>query len=428
MANDRSSDLDLAERRDEAEFAPSSRFSSPAPSGLLARLMRTRPAKPPIVVDQPTSPAVSESRRKRPSAYLVSFIVCFVAPALAVSLYFAFIASDQFAAEARFAVRAASIDWGADKPKSSSVASAPDVADQDAFIVADYIKSRAIVDDVSKSIDLREVFRRPEADFWARLGDKTSAEELAKYWDSMVFASVDGPTGIVTVRVKAFRPDDALALANAIIKASEALANEISVRLRADAMRMAEREVRGAEARVLSSLADLRSFRDQAGFIDPSAQATTTGTLLSDLMAQKIKLQNNYFVASRAMSPQAPTVQSLKARLDGLDRQIEEQKAKLTGNPAGATTIASLLPRFEELEIQNKFAERLYTMAQDGLERARQRAEAQSLYVSVFVPPALPEAARFPERFGLSAVIAAALLVLWGIGAFTTAVVEDHLV
>jgi capsular polysaccharide transport system permease protein len=428
MANDRSSDLDVAERRGEAEFASAAPFSPVAPSGLLGRLIRTRPAKPPYVIDAAAPVGPSATRWKRPSAYLISFIACVVAPAVAASLYFACIASDQFEAETRFAVRSATNDPNADKAKPASLSTSPlpVIAGQDAFIVSAYIRSRAIVDDLSKVIDLREVFRRPEADFWARLKRNASAEQLTEYWDGMVSAYVDGPSGIVTVRVKAFRPDDALSISNAIIKASEALANQISVRARADAMKLAEHEVQSAEGRVLSTLADLRSFRDQAGFIDPTQQATSTGALLTDLLAQKIKMQNNYFVASRAMSPEAPTVQSMKARLEALDQQIDEQRAKLTGDAAGASTIASLLPKFEELELQNRFSERLYTLATDGLARARQRAEAQNLYVSVFVPPALPEEALFPERFGLSVVIALGLTVLWGIAALTAAVIEDH--
>jgi capsular polysaccharide transport system permease protein len=431
MANDGSSDLGVSERGDEA-FVSTKPFPRAASSGLLKRLNRTRPAKLPLVVAKPPSAGASASRlpRKRPSAYLVSFVVCVLAPALATSLYFAFIASDQFAAEARFAVRAPpteSPSSSADKLKSAiSAMASSNTSEQDASIVAAYVKSRAIIDDLSKSIDLREVFRRPEADFWARLKEGATVEELTDYWNNMVFASVDSLSGIVTVRVRAFRRDDALSLANAVIKASEALANEISIRARLKTMNQAEHEVRGAEDRVFSSLADLRNFRDQVGFVDPAVQAASTGALLTELMTQKIKIQNSYFVALRALSPQAPSVQSLKVRLDGLDREIDEQKAKLTGNSTGSIPIASLLPKFEQLELQNKLGEKLYTMAQDGLERARQRAEAQSLYVSVFVPPALPQQAQFPHRFGLSFGTALVLLVLWGIGAFTTAVIEDH--
>ncbi len=74
----------------------------------------------------------------------------------------------------------------------------------------------------------------------------------------------------------------------------------------------------------------------------------------------------------------APTVVGLKTRLDGLDIQIAQLKAELTGHSPEGRTIAASLVTFEELELKRTFAEKLYTMAQDALERARLRAEQQA--------------------------------------------------
>src|SRR6202007_2052605 len=81
----------------------------------------------------------------------------------------------------------------------------------------------------------------------ARLKRNASIEDLVDYWNSMVTTNIDGPSGIVTVAARAFRQEDALALSQAIIVASEKLVNEVSARARNDAMRRAEGEVRRNE-------------------------------------------------------------------------------------------------------------------------------------------------------------------------------------
>jgi len=143
-------------------------------------------------------------------------------------------------------------------------------------------------------------------------------------------------------------------------------------------------------------------------------------------MSEKIRLENDYFVVSKATSPDAPTVVGLKTRIDGIDSQIAQLKSELTGNSAAGRTIAASLATFEELELKRIFAEKLYTMAQDGLERARLKAEQQNIFISTFVQPAMPEDAKYPERLSLSLLIPLGLLIVWGIFALIGAAVEDH--
>jgi capsular polysaccharide transport system permease protein len=366
----------------------------------------------------------------RSSRYLLSLILFVAIPSIVSVVYLAFIASDQYVAEARFAVKATQFELDRDKLKSamSSMGSGsiPSLSGQEAYIIANYVHSRAIIDELSKKLDLRQIFTRPEADFWARLKENANIEKLVEYWDGMVRTYVDGPSGIVTIEARAFRPDDALTLSRAIVEASEKLSNEISARARNDAMKRAEDEVRRSEGMVETALADMRKYRDTEGYIDPLASATSTSQLLQQTMAEEIRLQSDYFVAAKAMSPDAPTVATLKTRIASLDGQISQLKSKLTGNSADASTISASLVKFETLELQRRFAEKLYELAQDGLERARLKAEQQNVYVNVFVPPALPEEAKYPERFSLAVLIPIGLLIVWGIFALMAAAVEDH--
>jgi capsular polysaccharide transport system permease protein len=354
--------------------------------------------------------------------YAFSFILLVVIPSILAVVYLAFFAADQFAAEAKFAVRASQAE-NSDAKMSTHI---PSLAGQDAYIVTNYIHSRAIVDDLLKTVDLRAIFTRPEADFYARLKPNPSIEDLVNYWNGMVVTYVDGPSGIVTVAVRAFRKDDALLLSNAVISASERLVNTVSARARNDAVRASEEEVRRYEKQVRNALFALRTFRDSEGFIDPASQATSTSTLLLQEMGEKIKLQSELFVSERAMSADAPTVRNLRTRLDSIEKQIERLKSQLTGNSPASKTISSSLVKFEELELQRVFSEKLYTMAQDAFERARVRAEQQNIYVSVFVPPSLPQSSEYPERLALSFIIPIALLVIWGILALVAAAIEDH--
>ena len=369
--------------------------------------------------------------RKLPNAYLASFIAVVVIPSFLCIIYLTFIASDQYVAEGRFAIQSAQFGLSSDdKSKgtlsSLSVGSIPSLASQDAYIITNYIHSRAIIDDLKGKIDIRAIFRRPEADFWARLKRNATAEDLTQYWDQMVATYIDGPSGIVTLDIRTFRPADSQSLAEAVLKASEKLANDVSERSRVTIMRQAEDEVQRSEGLVRSALVDEQEFRDKQGFIDPASAATSTSTLLLQVMAQRIALQNSYFVATKAMSPSAPTAIELKTQLDGLDNQIVTLKSELTGDSSRTRNISAALVTYEKLELKRVFSEKLYSMAQDALERARLRAEQQNIFISTFVPPSVPQEAEYPQRLALVLLIPIGFAVVWGIFALISAAIDDH--
>jgi capsular polysaccharide transport system permease protein len=413
--------------------------------GRLARSLGMAPAAAREIVDRIERIAVEADRalgwRDRIPPLLATFIGFVIAPSVAASLYFAFIASDQYTVETRFAVRSLEIDsspspsgavaglgatsGGAGGGGAGGVSIASST--QNSYVVTSYVRSRAIIDDLSGKVKLREIFRRPEADFWARLGHNVPIEKLVDYWNSMVDTEVETSSGIVTVRVRAFRKEDALALGKAVMAASEALVNRISDRARHDATAMAEKDVRSAFKAVQATLAALNKFRDEFGMIDPGQKTSEISTLLSPLMGDKIKMESELFVASRELAPDAPTVRVLREQIETADRQIKELQAKLTSREnRGGGTIAESLAKFEELEVQRQLAEQLYALARSDLDRAQLRANRQSLYLTVFVPPALPETALYPHRLSFPLLLFIGLAILWSIAVMVLASIEDH--
>jgi capsular polysaccharide transport system permease protein len=365
----------------------------------------------------------------------LSFIACVLIPALAISLYFAFLASDQFVAETRFVVRLGPQDNSA-KDGLASVLSAVKgggsggggggTATEDAHVVTSYIQSRAIVDDLQKTVDVRAIFTRPEADFYARLKSNATIEELVDYWHSMVSTYTDAMSGIVTVQVRAFRPDDAVLLVRMIGELSEKLVNEISRRSRQDALRRATEEVQRAQGLMYEAIRDMERYRNTEGLIDPVQTATETGKILTKILADQITAEGELFVANRSLAPDSPAVRRLTSRIETLKQQSADLKAQLAGNREEARNVAASLAKFEEVAIKQRMAETLYSLAEAGLDRARRQAEGQSVYLSVFVPPGLPQEYTYPKRFEYSIAIATALFVLWSIAALIWLSVEDH--
>lgn len=358
----------------------------------------------------------------------ISFVGLVAMPSVLSVLYFALVAAPQYMVETRMVVRSAETS----EPTSST---SPMVnyltfssTAQNAYIVAHYIRSRAIVEDLITiaGLNLRAIYRRPEADFWARLKDNATTEELVDYWLDMVRAYVDATSGIVAVEIKAFRPQDALALAQALTSLSERLVNNMSQHAREDVMGAAVDEVRLADSRMRSALQALQAARNAEGMLDPIKSANETGKLLVQLLNERVRLESELYVASRSLDKTAPSVRQMGARLQVLDDQINKLKAGMAGKSSVAHNVASSLNKFELLETQRLLAEKLLDSAEEGLERARIRAERQNLYLMVFVPGSLPVKAQFPRRVAYSFLLPTVFLIGWSIIALMFASIEDH--
>jgi capsular polysaccharide transport system permease protein len=226
--------------------------------------------------------------------------------------------------------------------------------------------------------------------------------------------------------VRAFTPDDSLALLKGILAASEKLANDVSARARRDTVARFEEEVRRAVGTMQEALQALREFREKVGFVDPVSSATMTNTLLLQMLGEKIKLENELFVMQRVSPDNATGLRVLRTNIQTVDQQIDRLKASLTGASAEGRSIAGALVQYEGLELQRVFSQKMLGLAQEALTRANQRAERQNIYVSVFVPPSLPEESRFPERWSMSVVVPLSMVVVWGIFALLAATIRDH--
>lgn len=359
-----------------------------------------------------------------------SFLLMVALPSFIFWCYAAFWQSDGYVAETRLTVRAAQEHRGAMSDAASLIgklSGGPKSTFQDSYIVLNYIKSRAIIVDIGGRQYLEGMFAQGDVDYFSRLKRDSNLEDLWKYWTRHVTASVDTVSGILTLHVEAFRPQASLQIAKDIIRLSEELINQVTVRNRKDAVARAELEVSMSSQRLAEARDQLLQFRNQNVLIDPGSRAANIGELIGKLTIERIDIENALSTFSGTLSADSPSQRVQRARLAALDHQIAELKKKLTdsrSNDAASAQIAS----YERLKLDEQFTEKLYTIAQNSYQKARQELEKQQLYLVVVVTPTLPESATYPKVSASTLLLFGSLLMLWAIGALIAAGINDHMV
>ena len=369
----------------------------------------------------------SGRRRRRPPAVLLSFLVMVAVPVALAAAYLFFVAADQYVAEFRFALRSAEPE-PRDPAAFFQESPALSLTLLNSFIVAQYLASRAVVDDLTATLDLRAMFSRPEADWLARLDLPVSAEELVRYWKRQVDAFFDVTNGTIVVRARAFTREDALSLAEAILAASERLVNELSVRARRDTLHNAKEEVGRAEKRLKSALARVRDFRDEQGIIDPRKTADATTALAGRVRDELVRADTELSTLKHYMRQDAPSVKMLEARVQSLEAQRRSVESEVTDTERTLSeALSRVMGTYEQLEAERTFAENAYQHALQALDRSRMNADRQQIYLATFVRPTLPEKALYPRRVLSLTVVFVVAFVVWGIGGLMFRSVRDHL-
>lgn len=343
------------------------------------------------------------------------------------ALYYFFVAADQYVVEFRFALRSAEPERH-DPALFLQESFAPSVMGVDSYVVAQYLASRAIIDDLSAALDLRQVFSRSEADWPDRLDLPVSSEQLVRYWKKQVDAFFDATNGTIVVRARAFTPQDALGLAQGILACSERLVNELSARARRDALQNAEEEVDRAEKRLKSALTRLREFRDKEGTIDPRKTADATVALAGRVREEVVRANTELSTLKHYMRDDAPSIKMLEARVQSLEAERRAVESEVTDTEkTRSEALSRVMGSYEQLESERTFAENTYQHALQALDRSRINADRQQVYLATFVQPTLPEEALYPRRLQSFAVASGVAFVVWMIGGFILQSIRDHL-
>lgn len=401
----------------------------PAPA--VQKVQRQAPPQPDILIDV-ASPATMQrlrgAERRRKFALWFSFLLMVAAPTGLGSWYLFEKAADQYVSYVSFAVR--SPDATAASPMMELFGGGSDTTRADTQILYEYLQSQPLVVRVDAALDLRAVYNDPRADTVFRYGDDPSIEGLVEYWNLAQTVSYDSAAGIIYVEIRAFDPDDAQAIATALVGESERLINDLSAKSRRDAIAFALADLKEAETRVRDVRVALQRFRGAAGTADVSLDIQSAMSLVSSLRERRAEIAADFDSRKQMLGPDSPTLLALGRQLDAVDEQIslEESRIASSGSDGSAESgsLADAAGMQEELMVERQFAENMYTAALASVETARAEARRSQRYLAIHIDPTRSDEAEHPRRWTLSIALGALCLVLWSILQLIASSIRDR--
>jgi capsular polysaccharide transport system permease protein len=376
------------------------------------------PPQPETAYAQYVLPSLPGVKSRPAYGAYIGFAVCVLLPLLVATWYYTAVASDQYVAEFRFAVK----DATANSMQQAGgllalVGSVSGTSNSDNYLVTVFLTSREAIEELEKQIKVTDLYSKPTIDWWSRFRSSQPMESFLPYWQQMVTARYDQVTGLAVAEVKAFTPEDALLIAKTLVTLSEKLVNKIANRTQTDIMHFSEREVERAENRLKRISAQLMEYRNRTGVIDPNLSvAASNATLIQTLRANLVQLETQLGVLTQQnVRANSPVIETLKNQIQSTKDQLQKTEATVGHNRDGVP-LSTVMAEYEQLDLERQFAQTMLTSARQGLDQARARAAAQNLYVTPYVQPHLPQSSIYPKRLLSIATVGLLAFVSWIIG------------
>ncbi|KIQ71422.1 Capsule polysaccharide export inner-membrane protein (plasmid) [Wenxinia marina DSM 24838] len=362
---------------------------------------------------------------------LLSFVLLVVGPTLVAGWYMWFRAADRYVSTAGFSVRTEEV--GSAIELLGGIAQMSGSSSSDTDILYDYIQSQELVRRIDDALDLRAIWSRVPAsvDPVFAYDPPGTIEDLTEYWRDMVRVYNDGTTGLLELRVQAFTPEDAQAIAQMIYDMSAQMINELSAIARADATGYAREELDTAVERLKTAREAITQFRNRTQIVDPAASIQSQMGILSSLQAQLAQTLVDLDLLRDTTNEGDPRIAQTENRIAAIESRIAEERNKLGfGTAEGAvndgTAFADLVGEYERLIVDLQFAEQSYTAALATFDSSVAEARRQSRYLAAHVRPTLAEAPTLPRRLELTLLTALFAFLAWAILVLAAYAIRDR--
>lgn len=345
-------------------------------------------------------------------------VACF---AVAV-IYFGLIASDRYVSRAELVVKQA--DQIKMLPDALSMLGIGGSNHEDILLIQDYLKSPDLLSKLDKELGLKAHYQSHKVDYFSRLPADVSREQFIEYYRNHLTLRLDDISGVLTIEFQAFDPAYGQRVVGLMLKESEGFINKLGHQVALEQLAFVEKEVDRAYQRVQDEKAKVLAFQNSHQLISPESTSTARLGVVSQIEGELARQQAQLKQLQSYMKETAPAVISMKARVEALTEQLEQEKGRLTGTDKDAMN--EVTASYMDVKTQATLAADLYKSGLISLEQARVEAYRKLKHLLVVSQPTLAEDAEYPRRLYNLATIGVLLCLLYGLIIMGLATLREH--
>ena len=365
-------------------------------------------------------------RRRRRLALLGARLFAFVLlPTILAGWYFYMMATPMYSVRSEFVIQQAGPSGGGGS-LGGLFSGTAFATSQDSIAVQGYLQSREAMGRLDEDLGFRTHFQSSEIDQLQRLAADAGMEAAYKVYRKFLKISFDTTEGVIRMDVIAADPQVAADWSRQLIGYAEEQVDHLTQRLRGDQMRDAQAGYDSAQTALTESQKRLIELQEKFKIL---SSETEVGLIVGQISGLENQLTQERLALAQMESnaePNQARMAPIKQRIETLEGQVAELRARMTETTAGATSLAEIQGQLLVAQADLQTRQMLLAQALQSMETSRVEANRQVRYLSLSVSPIPPDEPAFPRAFENTLVTLLIMLGIYLMVSMTAAILREQ--
>lgn len=368
---------------------------------------------------------IARRRRRKLSLLFMRLFMFVLLPTLFTGWYFASVATRQYGTKSEFAVQMAESPMAAGGMggllQGTSMATS-----QDSIAVQGYLQSREAMQRLEADVGFRRYFTGDNIDPVLRLAPDAAFDAGYKLYRSHLKISYDPSEGIIRMEVIAPDPEISVKWSEQLISYAEGQVDQLTQRLRADAMRGARESYVEAEAAVVAAQERVVALQERFKILSSEAELSLLTQQISALDTQLIQEKLALAQMEGNATPNPARIEPVRRRITILENEISLLRKRLTEGEDGSTSLAQIQGQLLVAQADVETRQMILAQSLQAMENSRIEANRQTRYLSTSVSPIAPDLPSYPKVFENTLVTMLILLGIYLMISMTVAILREQ--
>lgn len=341
-----------------------------------------------------------------------------------VSFYFLVLKSILYESQTSLIVRDLTTKSSAGGFDLSFLGSSASSQVQDSKVVEEYLLSLDMFMILDAEFKLTEHFKSSKLDIIERLRENSKTEDILKFYRKRIRVEYDEVSGILHIAYAHTDPQVAQNILSFLVKHVEHEFNEFNRKKAKKQLVFIEQEFEKTKEKMDVSSKKLEAYQNKNLLLDPSAEATSSSSIIASLESTLMQKQIQYATQKDYLNENSHELKALQNEINEISKSIEKEKKSLTGS--GKDRLNRVLFEYEQLKIQLEFDIEVYKNALIQLETTKIEVLKEAKVLSVLSVPNLPDGYTYPNKPKVFITIFVVMMLVYGIFSMLIAIIRDH--